>query len=95
MKTEIIFYLVAFYILAININTIIVTISDKYRAVKGKWRIKESTLFLLAVLGGALFEYLTMLIIRHKTKHKKFMIGLPIIFIIQILIIYIIIFKVA
>lgn len=95
MNTEIIFFVFAFYLLAVNIISALVTMSDKYRAVKGKWRVKESTLFLLAFLGGALFEYLTMLVIRHKTKHRKFMICLPIIIITQILLLCYIFFKVA
>lgn len=50
---------------------------DKYKAKKDKWRIPENTLMLLGFLGGATGEYITMKIIRHKTRHNKFMIGLP------------------
>ncbi|MBQ5843177.1 MAG: DUF1294 domain-containing protein, partial [Clostridia bacterium] len=42
-------------------------------------RIPEKTLFLTALFGGSLAMYITMLVIRHKTKHKRFMIGLPVI----------------
>lgn len=65
------------YFSAISIITAIITCADKYKAEKGKWRIPEKTLMLLGFFGGALAEYLTMKAIRHKTLHKKFMIGLP------------------
>lgn len=61
----------------------IMTVSDKSRARKHKRRIAEKTLFGTAVLGGSAAMYLTMLAIRHKTKHKRFMIGLPLIMIVQ------------
>lgn len=67
------------------------TMSDKSRAKKHKRRIPERTLFLTAAFGGAAAMYLTMLTIRHKTKHKRFMIGLPLIIFAQaaLLILYI------
>ena len=71
------------YLAAINVLSAVLTIADKYRARRGKWRIRESTLILAAVLGGSPAEYITMRLIRHKTRHKKFMIGLPAIFLIQ------------
>lgn len=72
------------YFLAVSLVTAIITVTDKYKAKKGAFRISEATLFLLAAAGGALAEYLTMRLIRHKTLHKRFMIGLPIIIILQI-----------
>ena len=74
----------AVYFLVISIVTAIVTAVDKYKAKKGAFRISEATLFILAALGGSLSEYLTMKAIRHKTLHKRFMIGLPLIMIFQI-----------
>lgn len=71
------------YLAATNVLSAALTIADKYRARHGKWRIRESTLILAAVLGGSPAEYITMRLIRHKTRHKKFMIGLPAIFLIQ------------
>lgn len=71
------------YLAAINVLSAVLTIADKYRARRGKWRIRESTLILAAILGGSPAEYITMRLIRHKTRHKKFMIGLPAIFLIQ------------
>lgn len=60
------------------------TIADKSFAKRQKWRIRESTLILVAVLGGSPAEYIVMRIIHHKTRHKKFMISLPLIFLIQL-----------
>ena len=74
----------AIYFAVISVVTAIITSVDKYKAKKGAFRISEATLFILAALGGALSEYLTMRLIRHKTLHKRFMIGLPIIIILQI-----------
>ncbi len=50
-----------------------------------KHRVPEVVLFLLAALGGALPMYLTMLLIRHKTRHLSFMLGIPLIFLLQLL----------
>ena len=49
-----------------------------------KHRTRESTLLLLSALGGSVAMYLTMQLIRHKTKHIKFMLGIPLIIIVQI-----------
>ena len=72
------------YFAVISLVTALVTAIDKYKAKKGSFRISEATLFTLAVLGGSLSEYLTMKLIRHKTLHKRFMIGLPLIMILQL-----------
>lgn len=71
------------YLAAVSLIAVIMTVSDKSRAKKNKRRIAEKTLFGTAVLGGSAAMYLTMLAIRHKTKHKRFMIGLPLIMIVQ------------
>ena len=73
------------YFLIISLVTAIITAIEKYKARKGRFRISEKALFLLAVMGGALSEYLTMRLIRHKTLHKRFMIGLPLIIILQLI----------
>ncbi|MCX7614285.1 MAG: DUF1294 domain-containing protein [Clostridiales bacterium] len=57
--------------------------ADKFAAIKGRRRIREKSLFLVAFLGGAAGMYLSMLLFRHKTKHKRFMITLPVIIVIQ------------
>ena len=73
------------YFLAVSLITAVITATDKYKAKKGAFRISEATLFFLAAIGGATAEYLTMRLIRHKTLHKRFMIGLPLIIILQII----------
>ena len=56
---------------------------DKRKAIKHQYRIPEKTLFLVAILGGSLGGFLGMELFRHKTKHMKFVIGFPAIFLIQ------------
>lgn len=72
------------YFILISAASFIITVHDKRAAQKGAWRVPEKTLFITAALGGALAMYLTMRSIHHKTLHKRFMIGLPIIFVLQI-----------
>ncbi len=81
--------LIAFlvYIIVISIISFVLPIVDKKKAKKGQWRIKERTLFLFSALGGSLAMYLSMVLFRHKTKHKSFMIGIPVIFFVQMAIV--------
>ena len=73
------------YVLAVSIISIVVTVYDKIAATKNpKGRIRERTLLIWSALGGSVAMYLTMQFIRHKTQHKKFMIGIPLIIIVQI-----------
>ena len=65
------------YLLMLGIVAIAITVGDKTAAKKGKWRVPEATLMMIGLFGGALPMFVTMRIIRHKTKHMKFMIGLP------------------
>ena len=78
--------ILAIYLILINLIAVIVTIYDKRCAVKRRWRVKESTLLLLSVFGGGICMYITMLLIRHKTRHIKFMLGIPLILIVQLII---------
>lgn len=78
------------YLIIINLIAVIVTIHDKRAAVKGTWRVKENTLLLIAALGGSPAMYLTMLLIRHKTRKPKFMVGIPLILIVELIIIYLV-----
>lgn len=71
----------------ISIIAVVLTIYDKWAAKHGKRRIPEKILMLVAFFGGAIAMYLTMILIRHKTKHNKFMIGLPIMIVLHIIII--------
>ena len=73
------------YLGAISLISIIVCCYDKIAAKHNpKHRTRESTLLWLSALGGSVAMYCTMQLIRHKTKHKKFMIGIPVIIILQI-----------
>ena len=72
------------YLLAVNIVTFLLYGIDKYKAKKGKWRISETTLLLLAVIGGSIGAWVGMRIWHHKTMHKKFKYGIPVIIIMQI-----------
>ena len=75
------------YWLVISAVAVYLTVKDKAAAKAGKWRVPEATLMLIGLFGGAEAMYATMKKIRHKTKHKKFMIGLPAEIILHILII--------
>lgn len=61
----------------ISFVAVIITTADKISAKRGGWRIPEATLMLIGLFGGALAMLITMKLIRHKTLHKKFMLGLP------------------
>ena len=72
-----------YYLIVINIVTFLVYGIDKWKAKQGSWRISETTLLILAVIGGSIGALLGMKVWRHKTMHKKFKYGLPLILIIQ------------
>lgn len=76
--------IVLIYVVIINIITFSVYGIDKSRARNGEWRISESALIFLAVIGGSVGAILGMRIFHHKTKHAKFYIGLPLILTLQI-----------
>ena len=84
------FYFLLIYFVIINIIAIIVTVYDKYCAVHNKWRVKESALLLVSVLGGSVSMYITMRLIRHKTKKSKFMLGIPLIIVLQFVICFLV-----
>lgn len=73
------------YLLLINILLFILMGIDKRKATKNKWRIKEKTLLILCLLGGSIGGIIGMYTFRHKTKHLKFKIGFPFIFIVQLM----------
>lgn len=72
------------YLAAISSISLIVCCYDKFAAKHNpKHRTREATLLLLSALGGSVAMFATMLLIRHKTKHAKFMIGIPAIMVVQ------------
>lgn len=86
---NIIKYLPWLYLAAISLISVIVTCYDKIAAKKlPKHRTREKTLFLLSALGGSVAMFVTMQMIRHKTKHRSFMIGIPMIMVAQAALIY-------
>ena len=84
--------ILAVWLVIINFISVIVCTADKSRAKRGKWRVRESTLWALTILGGGAGMYLTMRLIRHKTLHKSFMIGIPLIVILQIIAVFCILY---
>ena len=78
------FWCVIAYLALINIITFIVFGVDKYKARNHKWRVPEATLFLLALIGGSVGAILGMYTFRHKTRKWYFVIGMPLILIIQL-----------
>lgn len=72
------------YAAAISVISVIVCCIDKINSKKHKERVAESDLLLLSSLGGAVFMFLTMIVIRHKTRKPKFMIGIPLIIVLHI-----------
>ena len=88
-------HVVLIYLVAINMATFFVYGIDKWKAKKSKWRIRETALLGLGVLGGSIGAWLGMKVWHHKTQHKKFKYGVPAIIIIQLaLIVYFIITKI-
>lgn len=77
--------LIIYYFVAINIVAFFVYGIDKLKAKRNRWRIPESTLLLLAVIGGSVGALLGMKVWHHKTMHKKFTYGIPFIIAVQIL----------
>lgn len=73
-----------FYLGIINVITFLVYGIDKLKAKKGKWRVPEATLLLLAVIGGSIGAWLGIKVWHHKTMHKKFKYGIPIILVLQV-----------
>ena len=75
---------ILYYLVAVNVMTFLVYGIDKFKAKRGKWRISEFTLLILAIIGGSIGACLGMKIWHHKTMHKKFKYGLPLILMAQI-----------
>lgn len=80
------------YFAAISIVSVVICCIDKINAKKHKARVPESDLLLFSALGGSVFMLITMLIIRHKTKKPKFMVGIPAIIVLQALVAVLILF---
>ena len=73
-----------YYVLLVNIYGFVLMYIDKNKSKKGRWRIPENKLFITAILFGRLGIFFGMHAFRHKTKHLKFVIGIPIIILLQL-----------
>ena len=78
--------LVIGYLIIINIIGFLLMGADKKKAIKNQWRIPEKSLFICSILGGSIGTWTGMYAFRHKTKHWYFVIGMPLILVLQVLI---------
>ena len=83
------------YLLLINAAGFLLMLVDKYKAKRNLWRIPEATLMGVAAVGGSIGAIAGMNLFRHKTKHAKFYIGLPVILVLQIVAVICIVFYFA
>ena len=81
MTTE---QLIPIYLVAMNVVNFFMYGIDKWKAKRSKWRISEATLLGLAVIGGSIGAWLGMRVWHHKTMHKKFQFGIPLIIVAQV-----------
>lgn len=75
---------VLIYLLIVNAAGFLLMTVDKLKAKKNLWRIPESTLMTVAIIGGSIGSLIGMYTVRHKTKHLKFTVGIPVILVLQI-----------
>lgn len=75
---------IVIYLLIINAVAFVLMLVDKHKARKNLWRISEATLMATAVLGGSIGALAGMYSVRHKTRHLKFTVGIPVILALQI-----------
>ena len=71
--------LLLYYLLLINAAGFLLMLVDKWKAKKNRWRIRESTLLIVAALGGSIGSLAGMYLFRHKTQRLKFTLGIPLI----------------
>lgn len=78
------------YLVIVSLVSLIVCVADKLLAILRMRRVPEAVLFLLALLGGSFAMFLAMLLIRHKIRKPRFMLGLPLIMILQAAVVFVI-----
>ena len=86
MRENVLFY-IGIYLTVVSLWAAFLTLHDKRAARRGAWRVKERTLLLVSAIGGSIAMLMTMRMIRHKTKHAKFMVGIPVIIVVQTVVI--------
>ena len=79
--------LILLYLLIINAAGFVLMLVDKYKAKKNLWRIPEATLIGVAAIGGSVGSLIGMYTVRHKTKHLKFTLGVPLILAVQVVLV--------
>ncbi|MDO5153081.1 MAG: DUF1294 domain-containing protein [Eubacteriales bacterium] len=72
------------YLLIVNALGFVLMLVDKFKAKKNLWRIPEATLMMVAAIGGSVGSLIGMYTVRHKTKHRKFTVGIPLILVVQV-----------
>ena len=78
------------YLLIVNAAGFLLMLIDKLKAKKNLWRVPEATFFLVAAIGGSIGTLSGMYLFRHKTKHFHFILGMPLIFAVQVILIILI-----
>ena len=81
------------YLILINVLAFALYGIDKFKARRGLWRISEAMLLGVAALGGSIGAFLGMKLFHHKTLHPQFYIGIPVIFVLQVVLAVIFIWK--
>ena len=87
------FDIIILYVVAVNVISFLMMGLDKRKAVKRAFRIPESTLFVLAIIGGSIGAIAGMHLFRHKTRHWYFLYGMPVILALQIILILAVLFS--
>ena len=87
------FDIIILYVAAVNVVSFLMMGIDKRKAVKRAFRIPESTLFVLAIIGGSIGAIVGMHLFRHKTRHWYFLYGMPVILALQIILILAVLFS--
>ncbi len=85
MSFEKLIVYIAIYYAAINVYSYALTGYDKYKAKRRLYRISEKTFFVISLMGGALGVVMGMTTFRHKTQHKSFYVGIPSIFLVNVI----------
>ncbi|MCI9387413.1 MAG: DUF1294 domain-containing protein [Lachnospiraceae bacterium] len=80
--------IITLYLAVMNLTGFAMMGIDKRKAVKRLWRIPESTLFVIAIIGGSVGSIIGMRVFHHKTRHWYFVLGMPLILILQVLLVY-------
>ena len=85
INPDLVLYIALIYLAAINVVTFFLYGVDKWKAKRSKWRVKEATLIWMSVFGGSIGALLGMKAWHHKTQHKKFKYGIPLILLVQLI----------